>query len=212
MDKRDRRAAEERRRREERAAARRRNLVTVAIAAVVLAGVVALIINEQRETTTPVGVAKTDASCTPIETFEEGGRTHIDVGATHEPYDSDPPTSGPHYGTPAEPGFYPSPLEPEQVVHNLEHGQIVIWYRTGAPQEAVDEIETYIDNQTGLQSQALVAVPYDGVDDSFTYVLTAWGAAQSCARVSQGAIDDFRGRFQGRGPEQVGLPPFEPRQ
>ena len=207
-EKRDRRAAEERRRREQRRALRRRNLITTGIAVVVLAGVVGLIVNEQRSGSAPVGVEEAQANCTEVDTFEVGARTHIDVGQSHEPYSSGPPTSGPHYATPAEPGFYPSPLEPEQVVHNLEHGQLVIWYRPNAPAETIDQIETLIDNLPGLQGQALVAVPYDGVDDSFTHVLTAWGASQSCARVSQAVVDDFRERFQGRGPEQVGVPPF----
>ena len=53
---------------------------------------------------------------------------HIQVGEQHEPYNSDPPTSGPHYAQPAQAGFYDEALPDEQLVHNLEHGYIVIWY------------------------------------------------------------------------------------
>jgi Protein of unknown function (DUF3105) len=206
-EKRDRRAAEEQRRAREKAGARRRNLITTGIAVVVLIGVVALIRNEQTAASGPVGVAASEAGCGDIETFDEVSRKHLDQGQEHGPYNSDPPTSGPHYATPADPGFYTSPLEPEQLVHNLEHGQIVIWYRPDAPQETIDQIEAVIEREPPQQELALLAAPYDGVEDS-SFVLTAWTASQSCASVSQQIVDDFRARFQGRGPEAL-TPPFQ---
>ena len=56
------------------------------------------------------------------------GAQHISVGAVHAPYNSNPPTSGPHYAQPAAWGVYGSELLDEQVIHNLEHGGVWISY------------------------------------------------------------------------------------
>ncbi len=210
-EKRDRREAQRRRQEEQRRTVRRRNLITTGIAVVVLAGAVALIIAERTRESAPVGVAASEASCEPIQTYEPQKATHIEEGAGHPPYTSTPPTSGPHYVDPAQPGFYPAPLQPEQLVHNLEHGQIVMWYRPDAPEETIAAIEALIDRQPPAQGASLLAAPYDGVPDSDSFVLTAWGASQSCDRVSQEVVDEFRARYQGLGPERIpGIPPFRP--
>jgi len=44
-----------------------------------------------------------------------------------------PPTSGPHWPTPAAWRGYDQPVPPEAWVHNLEHGGIVILYRCDTP-------------------------------------------------------------------------------
>jgi Protein of unknown function (DUF3105) len=144
------------------------------------------------------------AQCTPIESFREQPARHIAVGTTYRHYDSSPPTSGPHWPITADPGFYTVEPPPEELVHNLEHGQIVVWY---AP---------YIDPQTqgtlerlvAQHRAAIIAVPFESIHPPYEFVLTAWGASQSCAKVSRPVIDRFRQRFQGRGPEDVGVPTF----
>lgn len=208
-EKQRRRAAEERRRKEQQRAARRRNIVTTIIILVVAAVVVALIVNERRAEDAPVGVGEQAAECTDIEEFEEEGNTHVPDGARVE-YGTTPPTSGDHYANPADAGFYApggaAQITDERFVHNLEHGQIVIWYDPTGPAAVRDDLEGYIDKQSGNQSIALLAVPYDQAPDNLT--MTAWGAMRSCDAVSEEVLDAFRERFQGRGPEQVGVPPF----
>ena len=205
-----RRAAEERRRAELRRAARRRNLVTLTLALAIGAGVVGLIIHDRNQTAgasngEPVGVARDEAGCAKIQTFKQQSRAHIPVGAQHPPYNSNPPTSGPHYASPAgpiDPGFYPDAIEPERVVHNLEHGQIVIWYRPDAPQDVIDDIQRLVEQQP----DATVAVPWSKLDPRFNFALTAWVHSQSCLRVSQEVVDHFRTLYQGRSPEPVTQP------
>ncbi|HEX2240350.1 MAG TPA: DUF3105 domain-containing protein [Actinomycetota bacterium] len=206
LEKQRRRLEEEKRLAERRSAARRRNLITLVVAVVVSALVVGAIYMQRRaeEPSGPVGVAASQAGCGAIERPEEQGREHIEVGSPHEPYSSSPPTSGPHYETPASTGFYPSALEPEQVVHNLEHSQIVIWYRPDVSETTLDQLEAIVDQEP----LATLAVPYEDIEGSASFVLTAWGASQSCARVSQEVIDDFRRQFQGQGPEKL-VPPFD---
>ena len=211
-EKQQRRLAEERKRQEQHRAARRRNLLTFGIMGLVAALVVVLIVVERRGSEGPVGVAAEQAGCTEIERPEELGREHVADG-TPVQYSSSPPTSGPHYDRAGDAGFYgPDAVgttPPERFVHNLEHGQIVIWYRPNAPQGVIDNIDDYISKQSGNQALALVAVPYEDLDDRYTLALTAWGAMQSCAEVSEDVIGAFREQFQGRGPEQVGIPTYE---
>ena len=65
-------------------------------------------------------------------------------------WNTDPPTSGPHYGIPAIFGIYEEPLELARVVHNLEHGGIFILYGPGVPDATVDQLrEFYGDHTTG---------------------------------------------------------------
>lgn len=56
------------------------------------------------------------------------GQDHIAEGNTHPAYNSNPPTSGWHYGQPASWGAHDHELADEQLVHNLEHGGVWIAY------------------------------------------------------------------------------------
>jgi hypothetical protein len=205
-----RRAAEERRRREQRRAAIRRNLVTGGIATVVVVLVAAAVIAEKTGSGQDLtGVPADEAGCSDIQSSEVEGANHVEDGTNVE-YETSPPTSGDHYQAPANPGFYPDPVEDERLVHNFEHGQIVIWYRPNASQETIDQIEEIVDKQQGAQSVALLAVPYEDIESPYTYVLTAWTKSQSCSQVSEAAINEFRSKFQGKTQEapRIGVPPF----
>lgn len=204
-----RREAEERRAAEQRKAAFRRNIVTIGTAIVVAVVVIVAIVLQRESGDGPgapdvVGVAAAQAGCEDIEEFEELEAVHIQAGEAHEPYNSSPPTSGGHYEIPSDTGFFESAVEPEQVVHNLEHGQIVIWYSPDAPSETLTNIENLVDQEP----QATVAIPYEDIESPYNFVLTGWTAAQRCEEVSQEVVDDFRREYQGMGPEKI-TPPFE---
>ena len=213
-DKRARRLEEERRRAQQHKDARRRTLTTTGIAVLVAAIVVALIVwerqGEQGASSEPIGVALAQADCSDVENFPDQGQQHIDVGAPHEPYNSSPPSSGPHYSQPALPGFYPAELPPEQVVHNLEHGQIVIWYSPRLSDDVKDDIENYVERENDKSpgtTQPLLAVPFEGIEGGGSYAMTNWTNLQSCDEFSSEAVDEFRVMFQGLAPEQF-APPF----
>lgn len=207
--KQQRRAAEERRAAEQKKAALKRNALTIGAALLVTAIVVTAIVMQRNSGTGPgatenVGVAAAQAGCEEIEKPDEQEGAHIEVGTPHDPYSSSPPTSGPHYVEPAVASFYPDQQTTEQLVHNLEHSQIVIWYQPDAPAETLDSIEAVV----GQESQATLAAPFPDIEPPYQLALTAWGALQRCEQVSQEVIDDFRREYQGKGPEQI-VPPFE---
>lgn len=203
LEKQQRRAAEEERRREQQKVARKRNMVTLVIAVVVLGVVIALVLqNRGSDDAVLAGsVSAREAGCTEIEEHEIEGQEHVD--ATPQ-YGTNPPTSGNHYATPAAVGFYEEPLDPGGVLHTLEHSVIVFWYDPGAPQTVIDGIEALVDQEP----QASMAIPWADAESPYTFAITAWGASQKCRQPSQAVVDEFREKYQGKGPEPV-APPFE---
>ena len=146
-------------------------------------------------------VSEAEAECTPVESYPSMGAEHIRPGESHEPYNSNPPTSGPHWAVPADAGFYEpsSVVEPEMVVHNLEHGQIVIWYRPHVNPFLEEQVETLV----AQEPQATLGVPYEDMNEGYNIVITSWTKARACVSASQQVVDDFRRRFQGRSPEPL---------
>jgi Protein of unknown function (DUF3105) len=143
-------------------------------------------------------------SCDPMESFEDAGNEHVADGTEVDDYNSQPPTSGPHYATPADPGLYSSALPEEQLVHNLEHGQIVIYFSPAIPEEMIVELQELVASDP----VGLLAVPYAAAASPSEVILTAWTHLQRCDGISVEDIDEFRSEFQGRGPENVGVPAF----
>jgi uncharacterized protein DUF3105 len=58
-------------------------------------------------------------------------------------YNSFPPSSGPHYAQPAPWNLYPDPVKQTILVHNLEHGGIIIQYGPGVSKEDVDKLRSF---------------------------------------------------------------------
>ena len=209
------RLAEQAKRAQQQRAQRRSNLITLGVALVVLVGIGVLVLGDRSSTGStdaPSGVAAAAAGCSEVETAPDEGHEHIDDGTTVD-YGTEPPTSGNHYSIPADPAFYTDALPPEQLVHNLEHGQIVFWYSPDAPQDVKDSLEAVVNdaNAEAAADQApgpLLASPYEGVPGDYTFSMSTWTRAQSCREYSLEAINDFRRRFQGEGREGVGVPTF----
>ena len=97
-------------------------------------------------------------------------------------YLTTPPTSGRHWNGWVQCGFYTNPVPDERIVHNMEHGNIIISHNL-TDQAQIDELEEVFDN-IGLTNAWGVARPYDPgtVDDDGnalfpegTIALTTWG-------------------------------------
>jgi len=84
-------------------------------------------------------------------------------------------------------------------VQNLEHGQIVIWYRPDA--EELGFLEKQIEELVSQEPTATVGAPYREMDEGFNLVITSWKHARACVHASQEVVDDFRSQFQGKAPE-----------
>lgn len=127
------------------------------------------------------------------------GQQHILPGQSHPAYNSDPPTSGWHYDQPARAGFYEDPLPDEQLVHNLEHGHVIISYDCGklADCEAVKaELRGIVDR---FQRWKIVAVARENADAAIA--LTAWGRIDKMDAYDEDRIVAFVRSWRDRGPE-----------
>lgn len=138
------------------------------------------------------------APCDEVEEFDDQGYDHIRPGEPHPPYNSNPPTSGWHWANPQEWGIYTTPQVQEQLVHNLEHGGIVIQYRNLPPSDLQRLIEFVRNNP-----RHIIVAPYPGLPGNATIVLTAWTYMQTCTGLDADALDDFIDEFRDQGPETV---------
>ena len=97
------------------------------------------------------------------------GHAHIPTPTTpHVPYNSDPPTSGPHTPYVARWGAHTRPVPKEEQVHNLEDGGVVVQYNCpdGCP-ELVEKLEAI-----ARRYKLIVLAPYPGMEERIA--LTAW--------------------------------------
>ena len=102
-------------------------------------------------------------------------------------YNSFPPSSGPHYQQPAPWGIYEDPIAQTILVHNLEHGGIVLQYGD-VGEETVKDIQSfYQDDPDGL-----VVAPYPKLGKKIA--LTAWNEPQYENNQSEpGEVDAGKG-------------------
>lgn len=115
---------------------------------------------------------------TEVETSED--RQHfadnftIESVTGDEGYLTTPPTSGRHWNGWVACGFYPpeQSLPDERIVHNMEHGNIIVSYNLTDP-TAVQELEDAFDS-IGKTNLWGVARFYDQIPEG-TVALTTWG-------------------------------------
>jgi hypothetical protein len=96
------------------------------------------------------------------------GNAHLISSTTpHPPYNSDPPTSGPHLNYIAPWGIHESPVQKELQVHNLEDGGVMVQYNCDCP-ELVAKLRAIVERY----STQVILAPYPGMDRRIA--LTAW--------------------------------------
>ena len=125
------------------------------------------------------------------------GRTHIGVNEEHESYNSNPPTSGSHYASPAPLGVYQEELPDEQLIHNLEHGGIWISYGTDATEESVALLE-----EIGRRfSRSVIVTPRTANDAPIA--IASWGRLLKLDVFDEQQITDFISKNRNRAPERL---------
>jgi Protein of unknown function (DUF3105) len=137
-----------------------------------------------------------------VEVFEDqGGLPHIAPGVEIDTYNSRPPTSGPHT-VPADWGIHNEPVPEESLVHNMEHGGVVIWYNCdGGPQpldeEACDQLARDLSELVDPRvddGMFIVLVPYNEIENRIS--LTAWQNLDSFDDFNVERIEAFIASFE----------------
>ncbi len=127
------------------------------------------------------------------------GRDHIAVGASHAPYATNPPTSGPHYEDTIPLGVYDEPQTDENLVHNLEHGHVWVSYNCsdGCP-DLVTQLKTVVERY-----QLYILEPRK--DNPQKICLAAWEYLDCFEEFDEQRIQAFFQQRENQGPEK--LPP-----
>jgi hypothetical protein len=136
-----------------------------------------------------------------IETFANEGQEHVPVG-TVIAYQTDPPTSGPHYPDPEPGGFYTQEIAAGFLVHSMEHGGVIIYTSPQVTDEQLAHLKALADQHPGLDAQVVV-VPRN--DPSYPIILTAWTHRLRLAAYDAARIDGFITLFLGQGPEHPSM-------
>ena len=148
----------------------------------------------------PVTETETDTLETTKDVAVMPSAEHVpdNVGVT---YSTTPPTSGKHWDRWAECGWYDQELPDERIVHNLEHGNIVVSYNLSDPGE-VAALKNAL-SQISLHQAWGVARRYSEIPDG-TVALAAWGRLAEYRGVSPGQIERFYEAYAGLlGPERI---------
>jgi len=135
-----------------------------------------------------------------VATGEEPGRAiplqgnaHLQSpGSPHAPYNSLPPTSGPHVPWLAPWGVHRIPIPWEVQVHNLEDGGVIIHYRCDQPcPDAVATLERIV----GEYQTQVILTPERRLDTAIA--LTAWGRVERMEAPDEALIRRFIETYRG---------------
>ncbi len=174
---------------------RQRTILWSAVAVVSVLALIGLIVfmgrDEPQAENRPVAeearaAARQAAGSQGVRTFPVAGQDHIQPSEQPDNWNSNPPTSGDHLATPLPPGVYDSDQDMRALVHNLEHGYVVILYK-GIPKDGLDQLETFVEDRDGSK---LVLAPWSGLESNGV-TLAAWQNLETMQRVNMDVVQAF---------------------
>lgn len=156
---------------------------------VLLVGFVALIVvNKQSETPRP-GVA-----------HEDNGRKHVEKKEYSE---GELPTSGDH-ASPVAWGAYETEQRDDQLIHNLEHGGIVVTYRPDISESELAALKRLLIkpfSEPKFQPTKIVLAPR--ATNKASIVLSSWQRSETLQSFDKGKVMKYVKRNLGKSPEPL---------
>ena len=158
---------------------------------------------------TDVAAAAKAAGC-ELKSFKATSREHTEDLAEQIPYASEPPTSGKHYVQPAEDGAYDQSPDAKELVHTMEHGRVIVWFKRNLPEGQRADLKALFDEDT----YQMVITP-DPTEMTYQVAATAWngdpqpngtGRLLGCPKMNEkvfDAIRAFKDEHRSNGPEPV---------
>lgn len=130
--------------------------------------------------------------------------SHIALDSEPGKYNSDPPTSGPHYPQEAQAGFYDTGIyqyPAGYLLHNLEHGYVIFWYNCASLSESAcselkSQIKTVMDEVNNVK---VIGYPSDSID--VPIAMTSWGRLQKLVSFDAAQARAFYNTNLNRSPE-----------
>ena len=124
------------------------------------------------------------------ETFPSQGNDHlVDASQPHSPYNSTPPTSGPHLPQLPRPGVYAQALRPEDLPHFMEHGGVWVLYNCPGGCEADVRVLQDLTRKAIEAGRPVALAAYPTMDARFAAV--AWQVLLKLDTLDRGRIEDF---------------------
>ncbi len=113
-------------------------------------------------------------------------------------YKFDPPAGGNHAAQAARPATYQEGQVPSdgQVVHAMEHGDVILWHRPDLSAEDRSALEKVSDTY----ERDVLVVPRATLPSPVA--ATAWGRRLLCRSVEPAALDLFARTYRDQGPEK----------
>ena len=166
-----------------------------------------------------------DAGCTykTVKAYVPPGQgVHVPSLTKKFPWNTDPPSNGQHYPLWAVWGFYTQAVNPRMVVHNEEHGGVILWWGPNVPASTVEQLRTFY-NET---PDGTFGTPYAKLGSKVA--ISAWtgdpakytqngyygqGHLAICPKLDDAtltAFEAFRKAYRGHGPEGIPLSLDEP--
>jgi hypothetical protein len=166
-----------------------------------------------------VATLMTAANCSfrTVTASVPGGQTHVNSLTAKLPWNTSPPSNGQHYPEWAVWGFYTSAVNPRRVVHNEEHGGVILWWGSQVKPATVQKLHALYD----ASSDGMFGTPYPALGSKVA--ITAWtgnprtyqingdfgkGHIAVCPRydaATRKAFVAFRDAYRGHGPEGIPL-------
>lgn len=132
--------------------------------------------------------------------YPNRGQDHVNLGQPHAAYNSNPPTSGPHFPDPLRWGAYDTPQPDEALIHNLEHGGIVVAYNCP---DGCAALVQQLKDLVGQYRSKVVLVPRTNPEVPYRVTLTAWTWLDGFDDFDAARIQAFIAAHEDRGPENV---------
>lgn len=154
--------------------------------------------------------AAAEAAGCELKSFKANSREHTEDIAEQIGYASSPPTSGKHFAEPAEDGAYDEAPDVKQLVHTMEHGRVIIWFKRTLPEKQRANLKALFDEDTYQ-----VVITPDPTDMTYQVAATAWNADPTpngtgrllgCPKMSDAVFDAiraFKDEERSNGPEPV---------
>lgn len=145
-----------------------------------------------------------------LKSVASKSREHTGDLAEAVTYDTKPPTSGKHYEIPKEDDAYPDAPDPKELVHSLEHGRVIVWFKRSLPEGERANLKALWDDDP---YQVILTPDPSGM--TYAVAATAWnrepepngtGRLLGCPRFTPEVYDalrTFRDEHRSNGPEAV---------
>lgn len=136
------------------------------------------------------------------------GIAHKDEGRQHveqKNYSgSELPTSGAHAASPVAWGVYDTDQRDDQLIHNLEHGGIVVTYRPDIPTNELTQLKQLLAepfSEPGFEPKKIVIAPRK--QNKAPIVLSSWLRSESLQNYDKATIIKYVKRNLGKSPEPL---------